>query len=400
MSPAAATSPRCSTTTTTALERYNMADTLKAQHTAFLTERLRLLLRHGPRAVLHHRRHLRLARHALRRFQRGDGERRSTARRAIQEQRNDYHQQWLRQPAERARQVRAGQARPGAPTSISSARSRPTTPAICSFTPGHSPPGSYVDLRFEMNTLVVLSACQHPLDPATSYQPKDVRLTTWHSRPAPRNDPCRTRCPENERGFRNTEMLVPLMALKDKHAGRRRKPRHRADHSRRRAVDGHACKQASTSASSIWKAIRPSTRCSSARDSSTNATARRTPSARKAIFISPRGTQLLSNEGNTMLTIVADTCGRHDTLGGACSAESNTVRYAHRKAAHAQLPRQLPAGAGALGLEVSPRHWQARPAEQHQFLHERAGDAAGQADVRGWHLSRRAAMSRCAPTWM
>ena len=29
-----------------------------------------------------------------------------------------------------------------------------------------------------------------------------------------------------------------------------------------------------------------------------------------------------------MLTIIADTCGRHDTLGGACSSESNTVRYA------------------------------------------------------------------------
>jgi urea carboxylase-associated protein 1 len=43
------------------------------------------------------------------------------------------------------------------------------------------------------------------------------------------------------------------------------------------------------------------------------------------------GTRLLSNEGNTMLTIVADTCGRHDTLGGACSAESNTVRYALEK---------------------------------------------------------------------
>ena len=40
------------------------------------------------------------------------------------------------------------------------------------------------------------------------------------------------------------------------------------------------------------------------------------------------GTQLLSNEGNVMLTITADTCGRHDTIGGACSAESNTVRYA------------------------------------------------------------------------
>ena len=40
------------------------------------------------------------------------------------------------------------------------------------------------------------------------------------------------------------------------------------------------------------------------------------------------GSRLLSNEGNLMLTIIADTCGRHDTLGGACSAESNTVRYA------------------------------------------------------------------------
>ncbi|TCS41024.1 urea amidolyase associated protein UAAP2 [Reinekea marinisedimentorum] len=40
------------------------------------------------------------------------------------------------------------------------------------------------------------------------------------------------------------------------------------------------------------------------------------------------GSQILSNEGNLMLTIVADTCGRHDTLGGACATESNTVRYA------------------------------------------------------------------------
>jgi hypothetical protein len=40
------------------------------------------------------------------------------------------------------------------------------------------------------------------------------------------------------------------------------------------------------------------------------------------------GTQLLSDEGNVLMTIVADTCGRHDTLGGACAAESNTVRYA------------------------------------------------------------------------
>jgi urea carboxylase-associated protein 1 len=43
------------------------------------------------------------------------------------------------------------------------------------------------------------------------------------------------------------------------------------------------------------------------------------------------GTRLMSNEGRPLLTIVADTCGRHDTLGGACSAESNQVRYALEK---------------------------------------------------------------------
>jgi len=48
------------------------------------------------------------------------------------------------------------------------------------------------------------------------------------------------------------------------------------------------------------------------------------------------GTKLISNEGNDMLEIVADTCGRHDTLGGACATESNTVRYAlHKKCMHA-----------------------------------------------------------------
>ena len=47
--------------------------------------------------------------------------------------------------------------------------------------------------------------------------------------------------------------------------------------------------------------------------------------------ISPRARVLLSNRGNAMLRIVDDTCGRHDTLGGACSAESNTVRYALEK---------------------------------------------------------------------
>jgi urea carboxylase-associated protein 1 len=43
------------------------------------------------------------------------------------------------------------------------------------------------------------------------------------------------------------------------------------------------------------------------------------------------GSRLLSSEGNVLMEITADTCGRHDTLGGACASESNTVRYALNK---------------------------------------------------------------------
>lgn len=43
------------------------------------------------------------------------------------------------------------------------------------------------------------------------------------------------------------------------------------------------------------------------------------------------GTVLLSESGKELLKIVADTCGRHDTVGGSCSAQSNTVRYSHDK---------------------------------------------------------------------
>jgi uncharacterized protein len=52
--------------------------------------------------------------------------------------------------------------------------------------------------------------------------------------------------------------------------------------------------------------------------------------AQKNIYLTT-GTRLLSNRSNPLLTIIADTCGRHDTLGGACANESNMVRYALEK---------------------------------------------------------------------
>lgn len=73
------------------------------------------------------------------------------------------------------------------------------------FDAAHRRPGQYVDLRFEMNVLVVLSAAPHPMDPSSCYAPGAVRMTAWRSGTAGRDDPCRLRCPENGRGFINTE---------------------------------------------------------------------------------------------------------------------------------------------------------------------------------------------------
>jgi urea carboxylase-associated protein 1 len=50
--------------------------------------------------------------------------------------------------------------------------------------------------------------------------------------------------------------------------------------------------------------------------------------AQRNIFLTT-GTQLISTEGRPLMTIAEDQCGRHDTVGGACSRESNTLRYGH-----------------------------------------------------------------------
>jgi hypothetical protein len=71
----------------------------------------------------------------------------------------------------------------------------------------HSHPGAYLDLRFEMNVLVVLSAAPHPLDPRPDYAPGDVMLTAWKAGAPGADDVCRNRCPENQRGFYQTEIL-------------------------------------------------------------------------------------------------------------------------------------------------------------------------------------------------
>ena len=69
----------------------------------------------------------------------------------------------------------------------------------------HSVAGSYVELRAEMNTLVMLNTCQHPLDPSPTYAPKPVSLVISQV-PAPdANDYCFTSRPENARAWTLTQ---------------------------------------------------------------------------------------------------------------------------------------------------------------------------------------------------
>lgn len=68
----------------------------------------------------------------------------------------------------------------------------------------HSKEGMYIDLRSEMNTLVILNTCVHPLSSSPRYAPSAVELTVWSSPPPAAEDACRISCPENTRGFEIT----------------------------------------------------------------------------------------------------------------------------------------------------------------------------------------------------
>lgn len=73
------------------------------------------------------------------------------------------------------------------------------------FVAGNSKAGDFVELRAEMNTLVILDTNPHPLDPNPEYKPKPVHLRVSRvAAPGP-DDYCRNFRPENGRGFANTE---------------------------------------------------------------------------------------------------------------------------------------------------------------------------------------------------
>ncbi len=74
------------------------------------------------------------------------------------------------------------------------------------FVPEHSKKGGMVELRFEMDCLIALSSAPHPLDPNPDYAPKKISVVARATGTAGPSDICRLSCPENGRGFYNTEL--------------------------------------------------------------------------------------------------------------------------------------------------------------------------------------------------
>ena len=75
-----------------------------------------------------------------------------------------------------------------------------------SFVSGHCQAGDSVTLRFEMDTLVALHTCPHPLDPAAEYPKRGVDIALAEAAPVAEDDFCRNHCDENARGFENNRL--------------------------------------------------------------------------------------------------------------------------------------------------------------------------------------------------
>ncbi|AWN14654.1 urea amidolyase associated protein UAAP1 [Salinisphaera sp. LB1] len=74
------------------------------------------------------------------------------------------------------------------------------------YVPDHCPAGAAVTLRFEMDTLVALHTCPHALDPSADYPRRGVDIALGTAPPPDENDICWAHCAENARGFANNRL--------------------------------------------------------------------------------------------------------------------------------------------------------------------------------------------------
>lgn len=192
------------------LERYNMPDTLKSQHTAFLTagyvcqsDMGRVLCSITADSLGWHDTWCGVSDAAMVLAKYGD--------KRYQQHRNAMHRNGRDNLLMELAKWGLG-ARDLVPCVNFFSKVVPDADGALSHVCGHSLAGSSVDLRFEMDTLVVLSSAPHPLDANPVYAPADVQLGAYRADPVAADDACRTQCPQNGRAFTNTERYCGVAA--------------------------------------------------------------------------------------------------------------------------------------------------------------------------------------------
>lgn len=185
------------------LERYNMPDTLKAQHTAFITagralysDMGRILCSVSADTCGWH--------DTVSGHQDAAGSLQKYGPARYQDKRNEYHRN-----AHGCFLVELGKWGLGKQDLVPNLNLFSKVVADAEgklqLVAGHGKAGSHVDLRAEMNVLVVLNTCPHPFAPGPTYAPKPVKLVVYRSDPPGPDDLTRNSRPENARGFTNTE---------------------------------------------------------------------------------------------------------------------------------------------------------------------------------------------------
>ncbi len=266
------------------------------------------------------------------------------------------------------------------------------------YAAGHGKPGAYVELRAEMDTLVVLNTAPHPMNPAREYAPGAGGAHDPACRARARRRLLHRLSARERAGVReHRDLQLPARPSRSSETKRMSAPRLVTS-----TLDPDAAaRREIVTAGSAWLAELKRGQTlrildlegnqavdtlfyGLARPTEERYCALTTIRAQRNVYLTA-GSRLLSGSGNVLLTITADTCGRHDTLGGACAAESNQVRYAlDKKPMHSCRDSFLYALAeSGYGLG------QARSREQHQLLHECAADAGWRLELRGRHQRRR-----------
>ena len=190
------------------VERYNMPDTLKAQHTAHLTKGLVLYSDMG-RILCSITGDTRGWHDPLGGHNDAAAVRAKYGESTYQAARNDWHRNTRDNFLAELEKYGLG-LRDLTPNVNFFSKVMVQDDGSMAFVPGTQAAGTKgagdsVTLRAEMNVLVVLDTGQHPLDPNPRYAPKPVKFSVHTAAPVAADDPCRLSRPENARGFINTE---------------------------------------------------------------------------------------------------------------------------------------------------------------------------------------------------